>query len=305
MCPARAREPREEFRHGQVLHTIQNLLQTINMKKFFILSMLLAAGTMAFAQTDTIPDQKADTIRVGGIIIIKKGKPKDISISNDTTDIKRKRPRNPNLKTNWFIVDLGFNNYVDNSNYTQAAAEGFVAPGVGEDQFDLRNGKSVNVNIWFFMQKLNISKHFVNLKYGLGLELYNFRYRENLLFETSPTHAILDTDRKYKKNKLAADYLTVPVMLDFNFTPKKKRPFGMSVGVSGGYLYSSRQKTNTYEDGQHKNRDDFNLRPFKLAYVGEVALGPVRLYGTYASRSMFDKGLDQTPYAIGFRISDL
>ena len=39
------------------------------------------------------------------------------------------------------------------------------------NDFKLKTVKSVNVNIWFFMQRLNLIKHYVNLKYGLGLEL--------------------------------------------------------------------------------------------------------------------------------------
>ena len=45
-----------------------------------------------------------------------------------------------------------------------------------------------------------------------------------------------------KKNKLAADYLTVPLMVNFNFTPERRNGFGFSAGVSAGYLYSARQK---------------------------------------------------------------
>lgn len=152
------------------------------------------------------------------------------------------------------------------------------------------------------MQKLNIIKSVVNLKYGIGLELNNYRYKEPIKYNTSPTSVELDNSRNYTKNKLAADYLTVPMMLNFNLTPRKKRGFGFSAGVSAGYLYASRQKTITNTDGKQKNRDDFDLRPWKLSYIGELNLGWVKLYGSLASQSMFEKGLDQTPYNFGFRL---
>ena len=101
---------------------------------------------------------------------------------------------------------------------------------------------------------------------------------------------------------LAADYLTVPVMLNFNFTPDRRRGFGFSAGVSAGYLYSSRQKIK--QDGDvDKTKANFDLRKWKLSYVGELSLGVVQLYGSYATKSMFEKGLDMTPYNVGFRIS--
>jgi hypothetical protein len=115
---------------------------------------------------------------------------------------------------------------------------------------------------------------------------------------------IYDITRSYSKNKLAADYVTVPLMLNFNFTPKKKKGFGFSVGASGGYLYASRQKTVTNIDGKQKEKDDFDLRPWKLSYIGELSFGPVKLYGSLASQGMFEKGPDQVPYTLGLRLSN-
>jgi len=96
----------------------------------------------------------------------------------------------------------------------------------------------------------------------------------------------------------------MPVMLDFNFTPKRRRnTYGVSAGVSVGYLYSARWKT---KEGSNvdKVKSDFDLRKWKLSYVGEVSLGVVKLYGSYAFKSMFEKGLDLTPYNVGLRFSN-
>jgi hypothetical protein len=154
------------------------------------------------------------------------------------------------------------------------------------------------------MQRINMIKHAVNLKYGVGLELNNYHYDDTRVrFVKNPTLITLDqTLEDAKKNKLAADYLTVPVMLNFNFTPNRNKGFGFSAGVSAGFLYSARQKTKM--DGDiDKLKSDFDLERWKLSYVGEILLGPVKLYGSYAFKSMWDKGLDQTPYTVGFRIS--
>jgi hypothetical protein len=260
------------------------------------------------AQSDTTAPDQSDTIRVGGMIIIKKRSQNKEGEQNKEVKIyRRSNNKNSRVSTNWFIVDLGFANYNDQTNYKSAdiqdPATGF-APGLSKDAFKLRTGKSVNVNIWFFMQRLGIVKRVVNLKYGLGLELNNYRYKQPILYNTSPTQVVLDNSTKYEKNKLAADYITVPLMLNFNFTPTRKKGFGISAGASAGYLYSSRQKTITEADGKEKERDDFDLRPWKLSYIGEISLGPVKLYGSYAMQSMFEKGLDQQPYNVGIRLSN-
>ena len=273
------------------------------MKRIFILLTGICIALTGFAQTDTTQPKQADTIKIGNMVIIKDGS------SSDNSDVTIKRRRShykpSNISTNWFIVDIGFANVNDKTNYAAAQASGFLAPNVGEDQFDLRTGKSVNVNIWFFMQRLNVVKHTVNLKYGLGLELNNYRYTEDIRYLKNPTKVILmQGDSTYDKNKLAADYVTVPLMLNFNFTPRRQEGFGFSVGVSAGYLYSARQKYKGGPGDKYKEHDDFDLRRWKLSYIGELQLGPVKLYGSYAMESMFEKGLDQTPYNVGIRLSN-
>ncbi|MDB5253088.1 MAG: hypothetical protein JWP27_2257 [Flaviaesturariibacter sp.] len=261
-----------------------------------------------FAQTDTTIHRTdtsattADTIRIGGMVIVRNGEgthSRKVVLSNRIN----RRPQS-NLSTNWWIVDLGFNNYNDNTNYGSAEAQAFAGPGLTKEGLSLRTGKSVNVNIWFFMQRLNLVKHVVNLKYGLGLELNNYHFdNTDVRITKNPAHIGLETGSvNENKNKLAADYITVPMMLNFNLTPGRSHGFGFSAGVSAGYLYSSRQKIKV---GNHKDKIDGNLglEKWKLAYIGELSLGPVRLYGSYAMKSMWDKGLDQTPYAVGLRLS--
>lgn len=277
------------------------------MKRISILLTGLFIGFTSMAQTDTTAKEKVDTVRIGGMIIIKKKGNNDDGEKTVSTKItySSNRDNTPKkISTNWFVFDIGFNNYTDKTDYASAAiqdpATGF-APGATDDWFKLRNGKSINVNIWIFMQKLSLINHYVNLKYGVGVELYNYRYELPIKYSTSPTRVAMDNSTHYSKNKLAADYVSVPLMLNFNFAPHKKRNVGLSAGVVAGYLYSSRQKTVTDADGKRKKRDDFDLRPFKLAYTGELTFGWVGVYGTVATQSMFEKGPDQTPYAVGLR----
>jgi len=254
----------------------------------------------AFAQVDSTKTETPvnDTIKVGGMIIIrKKGA---ASHDNENTEVRigrRDDGKRSNSSTNWWIFDLGFSNFTDNTDYTSSPYA------VNDGDLDLRAGKSRNVNIWFFMQKVNIIKHAVNLKYGLGMELNNYYFdNTKLVFTKNPTMISTGT-KDFKKVKLAADYLTLPVMLNFDFTPKRKYGFGFSAGVSAGYLYSARYKTKL--DGRiNKVKSDFDLDRWKFSYVGEISLGRIKLYGSYAMKNMWDKGLDMTPYNFGFRLSN-
>src|SRR5260221_5927486 len=190
------------------------------MKRIFTLCIVLCTVLTGFAQTDTTGKQ-SDTIKVGTMIIIRKPgnnnseskRDKHIIISNNNRHYKPS-----NISTNWIILDLGFANYNDKTNYADAVSSGFTGSGMDKDNFKLRTIKSVNVNIWFFMQRLNLIQHVVNLKYGLGLELNNYRYDDKeIRFHKNPTYIDLDNSLdNAKKNKLAADYITVPLMLNFN-----------------------------------------------------------------------------------------
>jgi hypothetical protein len=274
------------------------------MKKLLLAIIALSGAIACFAQ-DSAGTERVDTIRVGGMIIIKKkGKDEDGKKDNQIVISNHKKRKTSNVSTNWWIVDLGFANLNDRTNYASPEAQAF-APGTTKDQFDLRTGKSVNVNIWFFMQRLNMIKHVVNLKYGLGLELNNYRFDdERVRFSKNPTTITIDPSlSNVKKNKLAADYVTVPMMLNFNFTPGREKGFGFSAGVSAGFLYNARQKIKI-NSNKTKLHDDFDLRKWKLSYIGELNLGLVRLYGSYAFKNMWEKGLDQTPYNVGIRLSN-
>ena len=87
-----------------------------------------------------------------------------------------------------------------------------------------------------------------------------------------------------------------------------------AAGVSGGLLYSAREKI---KNNGHKNKvhDDFDLNKWKVSYIAELLLGPVKLYGSFATKSMWDgkfnpvtgknePPLDQTPYTVGFRFAN-
>ena len=276
--------------------------------KYILIALAFVCFAMnGFAQEETssdttvVPDR--DTIRVGNMIIVRSGKDRTKSYFDST--LNRFRSDNPNVVTNWAIFDLGVSMVNDNTNYQEAISKGTLPAGANGDWFDQRTLKSTNINIWLFMQRLNLVKHIVNLKYGIGVELNNYRYTENIRFQDNTTPFVVIDGVDYKKNKLAADYVTIPLMLNFNFTPHSNHHgFGFSAGVSGGYLYSSRQKTVGGPLGKHKERDDFDLRKFKLEYIAELSLGPVRVYGSYAAKSMFENTLDQKPYTLGLRFSN-
>jgi hypothetical protein len=294
------------------------------MKSVIYTAAVLLLALQSFAQADTTRPKEPDTVKVGNFIIIKKEKSKnaadtlpqkkysiDITIGEDngSSSYSGHSWHRSNISTNWLIFDLGFANWRDKTVYGSPEANAYLHAGPGEEDFtsgdlDLRNSKSSNVNIWLFMQKLNLINHVVNLKYGLGIEMYTYKYSTNITYAKSPDTYIFRDTVDFSKNKLSVDYVTVPFMINIDPSPDKRHGFSFSVGVSAGYKYSSRTKQISDERGKQKIKDDFDLNAWRVAYIAEAGLGPIRLYGSYSTNPLHETGLKQYPYTIGLRFSN-
>jgi hypothetical protein len=156
------------------------------------------------------------------------------------------------------------------------------------------------------MQKVSIVKQAVFLKYGMGMEMYNFRYDSRVSYRKDSYPYVYNDSISFSKNKLFAGYLSVPLMLHINTTPGNKKGFSFSAGVSAGYLVGSRVKQKSAERGKQKYKGDFDLSPFRTALIGELGIGPVKLYGSYSLNTLHDSytRLEQYPFAVGIRFSN-
>jgi hypothetical protein len=218
----------------------------------------------------------------------------------------KKKPKK--ISTNWFVFDIGFAGYNDQTNYSSIEAQNFLRPASlvpnSAGNYALRTSRVSNFNIWFFMQRLSVVKSVVNLKYGLGIESNNYFLKTGITYVDGAEVYTTDKGSVFSKNKLVANYLTVPLMVNINTNPSKvKKGFQISAGVSGGYLIGARQKQKS-ASAIDKNKTDFNLEQFKLAYVGELGLGPVKLYGSYSMTPLHRYGLNQFPYTVGVRFGN-
>lgn len=284
------------------------------MKKILLVTAFALTSILSWSQQQDTATKKSEDYE-----IIKNNKVKDsfkvLEVSSNSDDLISIRTRNSskqkpkNVTTNWLILDLGFANVNNETNYTTAQSvsyfQTFNRPEVDANSMNLINNKSSNFNLWFFMQKVNLFKQKINLKYGLGLEQFNFRYENNLSYRNKPSNFIFNDSINFSKNKLFINYLTIPVMFNYNANPERKNSFQASAGVSVGYLLNARNKQISAERGKQKTQGNFDLENFKLSLVGELGLGPVRLYGSYSLNNMFkaSTGLQQTPFAFGIRFS--
>lgn len=280
----------------------------------------------------------SDTLKIGSILIVNKkeaespnfktiikigdasyGRPKEGEygwIKGDFKKTKIEISKGPkklkNTETNWWIFDLGFANFIDKSPdlIWLAANPNFLPYGPGPtmspENFSLINKKSTNVNVWVVTQKLNLYQHKINLKYGLGIEMFNFRFDKSISFREDIEKNVKFDMVPFTKNKLLVKYLTVPVQFNFSPNPYNKKAFYASIGMSAGYLWNAKNKQISGERGKEKYRGNFNLNDWRIATIGELGVGAVRLYGSFANTNLFNESqsfVDMQPFAVGLRFS--
>lgn len=270
---------------------------------------------------DTLVAVINDTVKVGSINIVNKNEEDHSNSwgSYANGDFKKTKisfgntsKKTQNFSTNWLIFDWGFTNLIDNT-APQAGLPSNPPPNQttlpavpNSTNLRLNNAKSSNVNIWIVQQKANIYKHYLSVKYGIGIEMYNFRFEQPISFRNTPGSYLYFDNVNFSKNKLFVEYLTIPLQLNYQSNPDNKRSFYAGIGVNAGYLLQAHTKQISTERGKQKVYGDFNLNNFKAAAIGELGVGSVRLYGSYSLTNLFDKSLtnfDMAPFAIGVRFS--
>jgi len=271
---------------------------------------------------DTFLSVNDDTVRLGRLNIIKSqdsNNKKDWEsmiehgdFDNTRISIERSPKKLKNVTTNWFSFDLGYANFRDESDQ-MVYLMGFPStyPGlpynkywVNSGSLKLDNRKASNFNLWIVQQKLNLYQHKINLKYGVGFEMFNFRFEQPVSFRNELGKTVFMDDVNFTKNKLFTKYLTVPVQLNFQPNPYSRKSFYASIGLSAGYLVDSRNKQISAERGKQKYDGTFELNNLRFATIGELGIGGIRLYGSYGSINLFDKNQSHFslfPYAIGLR----
>lgn len=229
-----------------------------------------------------------------------------IRVGNSDKDSMRKTKK---VTVSYGMVDLGINALNDKTNYASAAAKAYLQ--VPDNQknanlFSLRQGKSVNVNIWPVLLKVKLldrPNQNISLYTGAGLQLYNFRFNRDISFRNDVAPLVLADSVSFQKNKLAFTFASIPLMLNF-----KSRLAGSKLwltygfGVIGGYCLDSWNKQISEERGKQKNHDAFNFNKLNLNLSAEIGLANyIRFYATYQVTNMYQNALVQHPYAIGIR----
>lgn len=264
--------------------------------------MLLITTPKLWAQgkSDTTKSKKRGSFEVSN---------HGIDFHTDTTGLAKKKV---NSGLRYCMLDLGFNTLQDNTNYANPNVGNYLrVPNPNSNTLALRNGKSINVNFYPVIYRFALLKsggQRIYLSTGIGLQLYNFRYENTVLYKRSPASVITDS-MDYKKDKLGVDYLNIPLMLTFKTKIAKDNWLVYGFGITGGYRIASWNKLRSSELGKQKIHGDFDLSDFNECITAEVGWeGIIRFYASYQLSSLYNTGstgLDMHPISFGVRIGGL
>jgi hypothetical protein len=175
---------------------------------------------------------------------------------------------------------------------------------------DLNTGRSWNANLNIIQYSIPMSRS-VGLLTGLSFEWNNYNFgNNNVIGKDAVTGRIvplyLPDGVTYTKAKMNTTYLTVPLLLEFQFGHKHQG--FMSFGVIGGLkIHSNIQEQYTYGGSKEKfkTKDDLNLSPLRAAGTFRIGYGVLKLFANVGLVPLFEENLgpagapDLYPISIG------
>ena len=212
---------------------------------------------------------------------------------------------------NLVMMDLGINVLQDLTNYNDPRVLNYLnvpANKQNESLFNLRQGKSINVNIYPWMVRfraLETKGQKIFITSGIGLQLYNFRYEQPLTYTKGAGGVGLDT-LSFKKDKVGLDYLNVPLMFTFKTRLYNHKWLVYGAGITGGYRIASWTKQVLESGKKVKVHDPFAFADFNSCVTAEIGFeSGLRFYATYQLTNLYNNGLEQHPFSFGFKLIGL
>jgi hypothetical protein len=283
--------------------------------KISILSIVIVfAFPGVYAQEDsTATAVKKDTTRITmgkkELEIIKGPTDNDAQIHFKDREEKKedhKGWKDGGFKGHWTGLELGLNNYLNGDHSLSMKSN--------EEFMSLNASRSINCNINFVQHSFGIIGNRFGLVTGMGLEFYNYFFRHNNSIITNDQGVVVE--RIYvdnnnnpidlEKSKLTMTYLTVPLLLEFQFPGElsNSRRIRVAVGVIGGLKLGSHTKAVYQQNGDRKkdkNHDDFSINPFRYGFTARIGYKHINIFSDFYPVSLFEKnkGPELYPFSIG------
>lgn len=213
-----------------------------------------------------------------------------------------KRSKKNKFNGHWGGFDLGVNGYVDDNYNTNVPDE--------YSFLDLKYEKSIDVNINFYEQNINLANNKFGMITGLGVRWNNYRLADNiqLVPDSAQIYGYKDTQTNWEKSKIVANYLTVPVLFEYQTNRfSSTNSFHVTAGMMLGWRFRTYTKMMNQETGRNVEKikgEDFHMSPFRYDAMARIGWGVINLYATYSLNTLFQdgQGPELYPFAVGITL---
>lgn len=253
-------------------------------------------------------------VKIGNIeISVKEGGSTKVIIGDTALEVDDdgnvnfdRKKRQSRFDGHWGGVEIGVNGYVNNSG-------NFDLP--DEYEFlDLRMGKSINFKLNFLEQNFNLIRNKFGLTTGLGFEWKNFRFADDVVLKKFDNTLINENDLfpndvSYTKSKLVVNYLTLPLLVEYQTNKfSKKNSFHIGGGIETGIRIGSHTKNAFQDDGRKKKSKDpgdYYINPMKYELTARIGWGKINLYANYSLNTLFksNRAPELYPFTMGITLA--
>lgn len=255
---------------------------------------------LLFGALNAQEDPDTTRLKLGGkevIIVSPKGSDVKV-IEGDTINAEPEEDDLKSIEAHWAGIEFGPTMLLNSSMKSSFP---------NNPEWENDPGKSFSWNLNFFEHKFPIYKNYVGITTGLGLNWTQIGLRQyNLNFNSDSLWAVKDTVNDYKRNKLRAIYLNVPVMLEFCTSQDADEGFYLAAGVIGGVRIASSTKSvieADKKDIKERNRGTYGLNAFRLDAAVKLGYKDWGVFANYNVLPLFDKNKTAEVYPLTFGLS--
>ena len=141
----------------------------------------------------------------------------------------------------------------------------------------LNSAKSWMLGITPFSKSAELFTDHLRLSAGLGFQFESYAFDASIRLTDEPIlEGVIDSVRNYRINTLNANYVTLPLVLQFNTKRNLEKAFHIAVGAVAGYRIGSNMTYKWSEDGRRqreRRRDDYALEAYRLSAIAQVGIG--------------------------------
>lgn len=223
---------------------------------------------------------------------------KDDSISNRQGNLNAGKIR----KSNWAGVDLFENGYLgQGGNLGMPAVNNYMALNYG--------GRNLGFNLNLFEKDFHFAGGKLQIVTGLGFSFYFYALKSPVTLggDSSYLSHSLNNSVVYDKNRLRESFVTIPLLLELNTSPRDKHNVHIAAGVIGGIKLGSSTKqiiTQNNRESVMLRRGQYDLYPFRLDATVRIGYGRFTLLASYSLTPLFqlNSGPLLYPFSVGIQL---